>query len=122
MKHFKQTEFHCPCGKCVPKDISLEFGQKMDELRSKLGRPIKITSGIRCPEHNKAVGGVPNSQHVTGIAADISTAGYSSIDKYNLVKYAIELGFGGIGVAKSFIHVDIRKDNKAVWCYGTGGD
>jgi zinc D-Ala-D-Ala carboxypeptidase len=122
MKNFKQSEFHCPCGKCNKKDITPEFQAKMDLLREKLGKPISITSGVRCPDHNKAVGGVPNSQHVMGIAADISTAKYSSTDKYNLVKYAIELGFGGIGVGSSFIHVDIRTANTAIWSYGSGGD
>ncbi len=118
MKYFKMEEFQCKCGKCPKKDISLEFQGLMDQLRTLMNRPIKITSGIRCAEHNKAVGGVPNSQHVQGIAVDISTVGYKSDEKYNLVKHALDLGFGGVGIATDFIHLDIRKVNKAVWMYG----
>lgn len=45
----------------------------LDPLRERWGKPITVNSGHRCPEINKAVGGVPNSQHVTGCAADITT-------------------------------------------------
>ena len=120
MKYFKLEEFRCPCGKCPVKDVTPEFQTKIDQLRALLGKPIKITSGVRCDTHNFAVGGVPKSQHVLGIAADISTVNYSSVDKYKLVKLAIGLGFTGIGIAKSFIHLDIRPDTQAIWCYGSG--
>ena len=45
--------------------------EQLDELRRLYGKPIIITSGYRCPELNKAVGGKPNSQHVKGQAADL---------------------------------------------------
>lgn len=44
----------------------------LDPLREAWGRPITVTSGYRCKELNKAVGGVPTSQHKQGQAADIS--------------------------------------------------
>ena len=37
-------------------------------LRDAWGKPLAINSGYRCPEVNKAVGGVPNSQHAKGEA------------------------------------------------------
>lgn len=45
----------------------------LEVLRSKLGRALRVTSGYRCPKLNKAVGGVANSRHVLGCAADIAT-------------------------------------------------
>lgn len=43
----------------------------LEPARSSLGKGIRISSGFRCPRLNRAVGGVPNSQHQTGCAADI---------------------------------------------------
>ena len=43
----------------------------LQPLRDFLGKPVVISSGYRCPELNKAVGGVKNSQHMKGEAADI---------------------------------------------------
>ena len=43
----------------------------LDVIRAKFGKPILISSGYRCPMLNKAVGGVVNSQHLKGLAADL---------------------------------------------------
>ena len=43
----------------------------LDPLREWYGKPIRVTSGFRCKALNKAVGGVPNSEHMSGYAADI---------------------------------------------------
>lgn len=45
----------------------------LDPLREWYGRPIRVNSGFRCPRLNEAVGGVEDSQHVRGEAADIDT-------------------------------------------------
>lgn len=47
----------------------------LQPLRSGLKEPITISSGYRCPALNRAVGGVSNSQHMTGEAADINIGG-----------------------------------------------
>ena len=47
----------------------------LQPLRDKLRRPIMVTSGYRCPELNKLVGGAKNSQHVLGQAVDIVVSG-----------------------------------------------
>lgn len=47
----------------------------LEPLREKSGYPVHITSGYRCPELNKLVGGAPDSQHMAGEAADIFTGG-----------------------------------------------
>ena len=43
----------------------------LEPLRAYAGEPVTISSGYRCPELNRRVGGVRNSQHLTGNAADI---------------------------------------------------
>lgn len=44
----------------------------LDPVRERWGGPIAVNSGYRCPQLNKAVGGVPTSQHLRGEAADIT--------------------------------------------------
>lgn len=60
----------------------------LQPLRNGLNEPIKINSGYRSPELNKAVSGVKNSQHMTGQAADISIEGSISKGKriFNYIK------------------------------------
>jgi len=43
----------------------------LDPLREAYGKPIRVTSGYRCPRLNRLVGGSPNSQHMCGEAADL---------------------------------------------------
>lgn len=45
----------------------------LDPARKRLGIPIIVNSGYRCPRLNSAVGGVPRSYHLSGRAADITT-------------------------------------------------
>jgi len=47
----------------------------LEPLRVAMGEPIKIGSGFRCQQLNKAVGGVYNSQHLKGQAADLCIDG-----------------------------------------------
>ena len=47
--------------------------QLLDPIRRRYGAPIIVTSGYRCPALNTAVGGVANSHHIIGCAADITT-------------------------------------------------
>lgn len=48
-----------------------ELAEVLDGLRAAWGGAIRVTSGYRCPELNKAVGGVANSGHLRGVAADL---------------------------------------------------
>ena len=52
----------------------------LDRIREKLGKPILISSGYRCPVLNKSVGGVYNSQHLKGLAADLLCADMSKLE------------------------------------------
>ena len=45
----------------------------LDPARERLGKPIYVNSGYRCPELNRKVGGVANSYHLQGRAADLDT-------------------------------------------------
>ena len=61
----------------VQKMINLVYlaANVLEPLRVAMGEPVKINSGYRCEKLNKAVGGVYNSQHLKGQAADICIDG-----------------------------------------------
>ena len=91
--------------------IDPELVQKLQQLRDRIGKPISITSGYRCPAHNAAVGGAAGSQHLLGKAADIVVQGMAPA---TVAAIAEEFGFGGIGRYAGFTHVDTRA-TKARW-------
>lgn len=73
----------------------------LQPLRDALGKSLKINSGYRCPELNKVVGGVSNSQHTKGEAADVA-----SYNPYELAKMAKELNlpFDQMILYPTFVH------------------
>ena len=56
------------------------LAEYLDNIREKLGKPILVSSGYRCPVLNKAVGGVANSQHQKGLAADLVCADMAKLE------------------------------------------
>ena len=77
----------------------------LDPAREKLGMPIVVNSGFRCPVHNKAVGGVYNSQHVCGQAADVHCE-----DNQKLAKVIVENGrFDQLILYPTFVHVSWKR-------------
>lgn len=85
--------------------INLCYGVNniLEPLRNFLGKPVKVNSGFRSKEVNKAVGGVANSQHLYGLAADISLS-QGDIDKAFI--YLRTNNFcDQVLAGKSFIHI-----------------
>ncbi len=115
LKHFKISEFKCPC--CGEVNMDMNFLLMLDAARENAGIPFKITSGFRCKKHNKEVGGKSDSAHLTGHAADIFT--HSSSDRFKIVKALLGVGFRRIGIAHNFIHVDndSSKHWGVIWLY-----
>ena len=75
MKWFKLGEIACRCCGQLPtsmrENIEALVSEVLDPARERLGRPVVVNSGYRCPKHNAEVGGVANSQHMKGEAADV---------------------------------------------------
>lgn len=87
----------------------------LDPLREAYGKPIKVNSGYRCPELNKAVGGSKTSDHMIGCAADIhGTPNTKAENKrlFELVK-SLDLPFDQLIDEKnlSWVHVSHREGN-----------
>jgi len=100
--HFKINEFKCRhCGK-VKLNINLLL--KLEELRKQTGALI-INSGYRCPTHNKNVGGITNSEHLKGNAADVNALNMKP-DKVHSIADKV-FSAGGVGKYKTFTHIDV---------------
>ncbi len=105
--HFTRQELACHhCGNLV---LRPELLAGLETLRLRAGAPVIVQDGYRCPEHNLQVGGVRDSQHCLGMAADVVICGCSLQNMFDLATSVPEFARGGIGVYDGgFIHVDVR--------------
>lgn len=114
-EHFSTKELECPHCKKIP--MNKMFMAKLVAVRRELGIPLNITSGYRCPEYNKSIGGVASSSHVKGRAVDIAID-MSEANQIRLLRSAIEHGLTGIGIndkKSHFIHLDDTRPR--LWTY-----
>ena len=117
IKHFKKPEFACKCGKYCngyPVEIDMNMVKIADEIRNRIGKPITINSGLRCKTHNANVGGVSNSQHLYGNAADLGCPAGCTPSQMSSVAEKIMGDTGGIGTYSWGIHIDTRS-TKSRW-------
>lgn len=106
-KHFRVREFASKDGsdKVLIDDDLVTLLENIREAAG--GKAVTINSGYRSPEHNAAVGGVSNSQHVKGTAADIVVEGTDPLTVGQIAEHFLNKK-GGIGVYQTFTHVDTR--------------
>ena len=126
--HFNAREFRCQCGKTHETLIASKLVDKLEALYTALNcSKIIVTSGYRCPEHDKAVGGTSSGQHTKGTAADVCCYGQDGqpISSKTVCCKAQDLGFTGIANITSsyqYTHLDVRTSGK--WygdeVYGNG--
>ena len=92
MEEFEISDTAKTCGldNTIPKNLIQNIVRLHDNvlypLRKLIGHPVIITSGYRCPELNSKVGGVANSQHANGQAADIKVTGQSNSAVFNWIR------------------------------------
>ena len=104
-------EFNCPC--CGKNEMNESFLGTLTDAREYCRIPMLINSGYRCEKHNKKVGGkvgdkakgIQASTHTVGAAADIHCT--ESRQRALILCGLLEAGFSRIGIAKTFIHVDM---------------
>lgn len=111
-ENFAVAEFACKDG-CDKVLIDTGLVEILQKIRNHFGKPIIITSAYRNDAYNRKIGGVSNSQHVRGTAADICI---STVEPAEIAKYAeyIMPKSGGIGQYSNFVHVDVRA-NRSRW-------
>jgi len=117
MKYFKRSEFKCPC--CGLENTSDSHLAMLDDAREIAGVPFVISSGCRCVEHNKEVGGKIGSEHLTGHGTDIVAD--NSHHRLRIVIGLLGAGFRRIGIGKDFIHAgsSILLPSEVMWLYYT---
>ena len=111
-KYFKTEDF--ACRETGENEISKDFIHALDQLREACKFPFIITSGYRSKEHSVEKRKQNPGTHAQGIAADIKVSG--GAQRLSIVKHASAMGMS-VGVAKTFVHVDIRKTPAMCWCY-----
>lgn len=118
IEFFSKKEFRCKCGGryCdgYPAEIDMTMVRYADEIRRRIGKPLGVNSGLRCPQHNRNEGGVDGSQHTLGTAVDLGKP--SGVTPAKMAKIAEEVmgNTGGIGIYSWGIHIDSRK-TKSRW-------
>jgi len=105
-KYFKEIE----------DNMNKEFLFVLDEAREFAGIPFIINSAYRSPDHPLSIKN-PSSSHIKGLAVDIKAT--DSVTRFKIVKALIEVGFTRIGIADTFIHVDLDLDKtqNIIWTY-----
>jgi uncharacterized protein YcbK (DUF882 family) len=111
-KYFKIEDFACK--ETGENEISVDFIHALDQLRAACNFPFIVTSGYRSKEHSVEKRKAKAGTHASGIAADIRVSG--GAQRLAIVKHALAMGMS-VGVAKTFVHVDIRKTPAMCWCY-----
>lgn len=121
MKHFSFQEFErsetayrhgidntAPEG--ARRNIAVLVDRVLDPLREAWGKPLTVTSGYRCPELNKIVGGAKTSHHLRGMAADISTGNRVENRRLFQMVLDLKLPFTQLIDEKNFAWVHISLD------------
>ena len=114
MEYFGPDEFKCKCG--CGFDVNQELKEKADKAREIAGIPFSVSSGARCPTHNKKEKGAPDSKHLSGEAMDIRCT--NSVNRYKIVRALILAGFTGIDCSHdTYVHGDIGHTPAMIFNY-----
>ena len=117
MRYFNYWEFDSPDKKDSGKLMDATLLSMLDEAREIANIPFTINSGYRTEKHNTKIKGVKNSSHLKGLAVDIMC--YDSVARSKILSSLRKVGFNRVGIAKSFIHIDIdtSKVQNLTWIY-----
>ena len=110
--HFKAREFACGDGSDAI-FVAEELVSVLEKIRVHFNKPVYITSGYRTPAHNKSAGGEGRSQHLYGMAADITVQDVKAAEVADYAETLLK-NKGGIGRYEQFTHVDVRR-TKSRW-------
>lgn len=113
IEFFDREEFRCQCGgkycngfPAEPHENTVRYA---DAIRRRIGKPIPVNSGLRCPTWNSIQGGVSNSNHNNGGAVDLGCPIGVTPAEMKCAAEEVMGNTGGIGLYGWGIHVDDGK-------------
>lgn len=110
IRYFRRAEFACKCGSYCdgfPAEPQEALVRLAEAVRSHFGAAATVSSGVRCPWHNAAVGGVANSRHLTGKAVDFCVAGKTAAEVLCYVNQLTGVGYA-YAIDERFVHMDVE--------------
>ncbi len=110
IKYFRREEFICHCGGkyCdgYPAEMEKRLLSVADRVREHFGAAALVSSGVRCQTHNKNVGGVVNSRHLSGKAMDFCIRGKTASEVLEYVEQQPELRYA-YAIDQLYVHMDV---------------
>lgn len=109
IRHFSREEFACRCGRCggFPAEPEAALLRIAEEVRTHFDAPAIVSSGVRCPAHNAAVGGVVGSRHLAGKAMDFRVEGKTAPEVLEYVQKQPGIRYA-YAIDSNFIHMDVE--------------
>lgn len=109
IRYFRRTDPYiaCSCGQCggFPAEPEEKLVRLAERVRAAFDAPVLISSGVRCPAHNAAVGGVKNSRHLLGKAMDFRV---KNVSGEKLLAYVRTLPIRyAYRIDGSYVHMDV---------------
>jgi len=121
---FQEKEFQRCTPACSMKDMHPAFLKVLDAIRDKAGIPIVLNCAYRSKSYDQQKGRSGKSAHCYGMAVDIRCN--TSANRNKIIRAAYECGVTRIGVATTFIHVDIGENvglpANVTWTYDANGN
>ena len=114
MDYFAEEEFPGCKPSCLKKDMDSSFMRRLNRARRLAGVPFVLNSAYRSVEYELSKKRSGQSMHTLGRAVDIRCL--DSKNRALIVAALIKVGFHGIGISNTFIHVDDRS-TKLIWLY-----
>lgn len=110
---FQPKEFRCPC--CGAGQLAALLVFFLDMVRRAWDGPVIVNSGYRCERHNAEVGGVANSRHLLGCAADVRPRDLELIEPFRslLSHTAGQLEGWELRLYPRFVHVAVPQEEAA---------
>jgi len=112
-KNFSADELKCSC--CGDHGVQQFALDKLQEVRESVGRPLTVTSSYRCSNHPVESKKSKPGTHNQGIAFDIAVS--NGVERLEVISKGLSSGATGIGVAKTFVHLDWRDGPSVAWVY-----